>query len=298
MRLSSIPRIGAFFRAPVAVCGLLAACGPASDRTATSNPEPSTLRVLHPGGYGIFGPDWPAKFLVFMPLVRRAADGSLQGQLVRTWEHTPDHSSWTFHLRPGLEWHDGEPVTARDVKFSLDLLSHPLVQYDPPGRTVTVVDDTTVAITYESGGHALNTWTVCYPEHLLEGLDPETFFEWEFWNRPVGNGPYRFVDRIPETAIELEANPHYFAGRPVIDRVVLKIGKEYGDASGLVELLSDNVDAIPYMQPFDVVALEESVEFEVHYSVDSGNLTVLAWNQLHPALRDSGVRRALSLAID
>lgn len=286
-------------RGCVAAALLLAAtaCERSFDESSASG-DVSTLRVLNPGGEGIFGPDWPAKFLVFLPLVQRGADGSLEGQLARSWEHTPDFRSWVFHLRSGLEWHDGRPVTAEDVKFSLDLLSHPEVRYDPPGRTVTVVDDTTVSITYESGGDALNTWTVVYPKHLLETLDPADFFQWDFWNRPVGNGPYRFVDRIPETAIELEANSKYWAGAPRIDRVVLKIGQDYGEASGLLELLSGNVDAIPYVQPADLVAVESLDHYRTYYSFDAGILAVLAWNQAHPALADRRVRRALSLAID
>ena len=154
------------------------------------------------------------------------------------------------------------------------------------------------SFTYESGGDALNTWTALYPKHLLETLDPADFFQWDFWNRPVGNGPYRFAERIPETAIELEANPNYFAGVPRIARVVLKIGQDYGEASGLLELLSGNVDAIPYLQAADLVSVEDRDEHRTYYSVDAGHLAVLAWNQAHPALADRQVRHALSLAID
>jgi peptide/nickel transport system substrate-binding protein len=106
------------------------------------------------------------------------------------------------------------------------------------------------------------------------------------------------VNRIPETAIELEANPDYFAGTPTIDRVVLKIGLDYGEASGLVELLSGNVDAIPYVQPADLVSVDGRDEYRTDYSFDAGHLAVLAWNQAHPALVDRRVRQALSMAID
>jgi ABC-type transport system substrate-binding protein len=135
---------------PALGIALSVACGPGASDEPDDLAKTTTLTVLNPGGDGIFGPDWASKFLVFLPLIRSAADGSLEGQLAQSWEHTPDYRSWVFHLRSGLKWHDGEPVTARDVKFSLDLLSHPEVLYDPPGRTVTVVDDTTVDIAYDS----------------------------------------------------------------------------------------------------------------------------------------------------
>ena len=86
---------------------------------------------------------------------------------------------------------------------------------------MTVLDDSTYTITYHKGvlaGSPFNYYTVFYPRHLLEGLDPTEFSNWDFWTHPVGNGPYRYVRHIPKTMIEFEANPDYFLGQPKIER--------------------------------------------------------------------------------
>ena len=59
------------------------------------------------------------------------ADGAPRGELARSWETTPDGKTWTFHLRPDAHWHDGEPVTAADVVFTVGVLQDPA--YAGPG---------------------------------------------------------------------------------------------------------------------------------------------------------------------
>ncbi|MEJ2238852.1 MAG: ABC transporter substrate-binding protein, partial [Gemmatimonadales bacterium] len=139
--------------------------------------------------------DGAAKFLLFLELATPNARGELEGRLAERWEPLPDHRSWMIHLRQGVRWHDGVPVTAHDVKFTVDLWNHPDVLYvENPIESVEVLDDTTFIMTYKPG-NAWHTywypgyWTVFYPRHLLEHLDPAEFDEWEFWERPVGNGP-------------------------------------------------------------------------------------------------------------
>lgn len=195
-------------------------CGRGEDRPSAND---STLTVLYPiDEYGL-GPAWSAQsmFLVFSPLVARNEQGELEGRLARSWEHSPDYREWTVWLRSDIAWHDGVPFTARDVKFTLDLLSRPETGWAARGAySVSVLDDTTYRMTSTGTptrsaiGNPLDDYTVFYPKHLLEGLDPAQFYEWEFWKQPVGTGPYRYVRTIPHTMIELEANPAYFRGKP------------------------------------------------------------------------------------
>ena len=77
------------------------------------------------------------------------------------------------------------------------------------------------------------------PKHLLEGLDPKRFWQWEFWTHPVGNGPFRFVRYLPDRLIEFEANSAYYKGKPRVERVILKFVGE----AGLTELLGASVRA-------------------------------------------------------
>jgi peptide/nickel transport system substrate-binding protein len=264
------------------------------DRAGTT-----TLTILYPGDEHAFSLLWDedAKFLVFLPLVTRNAQGELEGRLARSWEHSPDYRTWTVHLRSDIRWHDGMPVTANDIKFTLEFLSRPeVLQLSPGAVSVTVLDDTTYTLTLHRGtdGSPLDDdWTVYYPKHLLERLDPAKWREWEFWVHPVGDGPYRYVRHVPRTMIELEANPDYYRGRPRIERVVLR----FGDPQ-VTELLSGNVDAIPEFNEIDLLKLAGDPRFEAYQGFRLFFARALVWNTRRPALRDVKVRRALTLAID
>jgi peptide/nickel transport system substrate-binding protein len=284
-------------RLPLFVLSLFvvpAGCGRDGDR---ADEEPSTITVLYYGDERIVSPNWnsTAAHLVFLPLATNDANGDLEGRLARSWEHSPDYVTWTVHLRTDVRWHDGVPVTAHDVKFSMDLLSDPDVHDMPRAFSITVLDDSTYTITYrkKAGGNPEDDYTVYYPKHLLEGLDPKEFAQWEFWIRPVGNGPYRYVRHVPKTMLELEANPDYFRGAPRIERVVLKFAE-----SPLTELLSGNVDVAQYVDRTDLLKLAGDPRFRTYESFVPANTKAILWNQHHPPFRDPDVRRALTLAID
>ena len=148
-------------------------------------------------------------------------NGDLQPQLAQSWEHSAYYLEWTYHLRTDARWSDGVPVTAHDVKFTLDLLSHPDVHYYIFDG-VTVVDDYTVMIRSLAGPGYRDDISY-FPKHLLERLEPKKYYDWDFWRHPtVSAGPYRFVRYVPETLMEFEANPTYYRGKPKIERLVYK----------------------------------------------------------------------------
>lgn len=231
-----------------------------------------------------------SRFLVFLPLVARDENGELEARLARSWEHSEDYREWTYHLRTDVRWHDGLPVTAHDIEFTVDLLVHPDVAYYPAGTmSLTVIDDSTVTVRY--AGIPQDWWTVYYPKHLLDDLDPTKFYDWEFWLHPVGNGPYRFVRYLPETMMEFEANPDYYRGKPAIERVVLKFG-----GAGVTELLSGAVDAAE-VDNMNLPRLAADSRFRL-YHVTSGAARAIYWQNDHPLFADASVRRALTLAIN
>jgi len=273
--------------------GLTAAgCGRGKDRVYSRG---STVTVAYCCGREALSPlqDLSAMFLVFSPLV--AYDRELREdvpRLAQRCEHSPDFREWTYYLRPGVKWHDGAPVTAHDVKFGLDLLTHPAVMYFGPDEveSVAVLDDSTVRVRM---GNLIHDEMGCLPKHLLADLDPHKIGDWEFWTRPVGNGPYRFVRYVPETMMEFRANPDYFRGKPRIERVVLKFAGE----AGLTELLSGGVDALPDANPAHIPKLAVDPRFRVYHNPSSYGSGIY-WHCAHPLFRDPRVRRALTLAIN
>ncbi len=305
-------RAAAFRRAGAAgfALAVFTACG-GSDSTADSSPSdqngapghrpititmytrsPSTrmfIPVLRGG---------PHMRMIFSPLFRWTREGEIEGDLVRSWEVGDDSGTWTYHLRTDVRWHDGTPLTARDVAFTIELYQDPGVLGHPPGSAVpTVVDDSTVVVRYlRSGWDPLETNSPILPAHLVEGLDSADYPSWEFWEAPAGTGPFRFVRQTELSFVELEANPRHHRGRPAIDRVLLR-----GGGGGYVELLAGNVDVLPMnSNSISVVQarlLEEDPRFAVYFDLSTGPIRI-HWNLSDPLFEDARVRRALSVGID
>ena len=268
---------------------LAAACSPADESPSSTS---STVTVAASSADYML-PDYSdADFLLFLPPATRASDGSLVPRLARSWEPSPDWGEVTYHLRTDVRWHDGVPVTAHDVKYTLDLLGHPdLDEYR--FDSVAVLDDSTVLIANRQ--HYYIDDVVYYPRHLIRDLEPAQFYDWEFWRRPVGNGPYRFVDYEPVTGMELEANQDFFNGKPAIERVVLRFLGSVD--AGLNELLAGNVDVAESrnLAARETVQADERFERYIRYY---GATAVLFLNHNRPFLSDPRVRKALVLALD
>jgi peptide/nickel transport system substrate-binding protein len=274
-----------------------AACGPADERTS---PVDSTITMAYCCGADALNPmlGLTSQFLLFAPLVAYDERGDVEGRLAYRWEHSQDYLDWTYHLRTDVRWHDGVPFTAHDVEFSFHLLTHPDVYYYTPGSvSAEALNDSTVTVRYhhpiQAGGDA---WTVYLPKHLLEQLDPAEVTTWEFWRRPVGNGPYRFVRYVPETATELQRNLDYYRLAPAIERVVLKFTAE----AALAELLGGGVDMITFPQatPRDVPKVVDDPRFRVYHQISPLSFVAIYWQNGHPLFRDPRVRHALTAALD
>ncbi len=251
----------------------------------------------------LFGPaqaDEPMS-LLFLPLAQASRDGEIEGRLALRWEHSADWRQWTVHLRTDVRWHDGVPFTAHDVAFTADLLMHPDIARIAPGSfTVTVIDDSTYTVvihTNDERGAVTPGSTrtgIYFPEHSLAGLDPAGFFQWDFWLHPIGNGPYRYVRHVPQTMIELEANPDFYLGPPSIERVVLKFGTD----NRLAELQSRSADIALYVEWADLLKLEGDPDLRSYWSKDTNVFMGIMWNVRDGPLSDPRVRRALTMAID
>jgi peptide/nickel transport system substrate-binding protein len=194
-----------------------------------------------------------------------------------------------------VRWHDGVPVSAHDIAFSVDLWHRVSHYYTSFIESATVVDDSTVTLRYTSSAdESIMSYITYYPKHILSALDPDEFYQWDFWTHPVGNGPYRFVRHMPQTMMEFAANPDFFRGKPKIQRVVLKFAQE----AGLAELLSGNVDAVTWTNPADIPKFAVDPRFRVYFSPESYRGYAIYWRNDHPLFEDPTVRRALTLAID
>jgi len=284
------------------IASFLTGCGDGDSvsRSAPTEPE-DTVTVLY---YSADESTWtdfgqPVMTLLFSPLMHEHG-WELEDRLARSRDMSPDGRSWTYHLRTDAYWQDGTPVTAHDIAFTVELfqnpdIDNPLAAQMARGRRVEVHDDSTFTVTFDSYQRDDKVWIgreVFLPKHLLEDLDPADFNTWEFWDAPVGNGPYRFVRMVPGQLIELEANPDYYRGRPEIDRVFIRVMARVG-----VELMAGEADVLTEVGPETAAILEEDPRFRIYAWVGS-RLQNMKLNHRSEIFGDSAVRRALDMALD
>ena len=239
---------------------------------------------------------------IFNGLVKYDKDIKLIGDLAERWDVSPDGKTITFHLRKGVEWHDGAPFTADDCLFTYQKLMDPKVAtpYSSSYMDVAkarVVDKLTFRVTYkEPFSPALESWSMgVIPRHLLEGKDLNTH---DFNRKPIGTGPYKLKEWIAGQKIVLEANDRYFEGRPNIDQYIYRI---IPDASTMFqELLSGGVDMMG-LNPLQYLRKSETRRIKENYRkfrYPANAFTYLGYNLASPLFSDKKVRQALAYAID
>jgi peptide/nickel transport system substrate-binding protein len=158
--------------------------------------------------------------LVFEGLVRLDASGDPQPALASSWTSSPDGATWTFRLRADAAWHDGTPVTADDVAFTVGTLQDP--GYHGPGAgswtgvTVTAVDNSTVRFDLDPpiGGFIDLATQAIAPHHLLSATAPAAMAADPFGQAPVGSGPYAMVELTQDHAILDPASSVEHGGGP------------------------------------------------------------------------------------
>lgn len=240
--------------------------------------------------------------LVFNGLVKYDEEIRLTGDLAESFETSPDCLSATFHLRKGVQWHDGKAFTADDVLFSYQRVVDPKVvtPYSSNFESVDRVekaDPYTVRVTYkEPFAPGLESWSMgILPKHLLEGKDLNTD---PFSRNPIGTGPFRFSEWTTGQKVVLKANPHYFEGAPEIEEFVYRIIPD--TATQFLELKALNLDLmalrpVQYQKQTDTPFFRR--EFN-RFKYPSLGYTYIGYNLLDPKFSDPRVRRALAHAVD
>lgn len=324
----------------LAAATLLATAVPATAQERTPNPpfrpvvaDPPLAADCEPGKYGgtlswcelgelsTFNPivagDATAnelKVLVWDSLVSYDNDRrTFEPGLAHRWEHSADGLEWTFHLRKGVKWSDGEALTADDVVFSYSAVFHPKIQNsdvdgfkvgDAPLPVVERVDDHTVRFRCKAVNALMilavsnvsilpeHLWAdsvagdrPTFPERMLATDDPKTF---------VGTGPFRVVRHDPGEAIVYERNPWSWrtdkAGNrlPYVDRAVALLAKDQNTRT--LKFLNGDYDVlndlpVPDYDQFRAKAKEGW--FTLKRAGLSLNTAWVTFNQ-HPGADDKG----------
>jgi peptide/nickel transport system substrate-binding protein len=237
--------------------------------------------------------------LIYDPLVRVDQEGNPRAALATSWE-VLEPTVWQFKLREGVTFHNGETFDAEDVKASIEYYVNPENEYRNIGHiqlieSVEVVDEYTVNIhTSEPFAAMLAKIMVLYlwPNEYVEEVGMEGLNQ-----RPIGTGPFKFVEWALDDHITFEGNPDYWGGAPKLDSVRYVQMPEA--ATRLAALEAGEMDMIEDVPPEQVQRLE-GLGFNVE-TVLFGQAWVLWVGQMNtrtPPLESKLVRQAIAYAID
>jgi peptide/nickel transport system substrate-binding protein len=236
---------------------------------------------------------------LFVGLVGLNADWQLYPRVAREvptlengqWRLLPNNEmEVTYRIRSGFKWHDGTPVTAGDAIFAWEVLRDRRTGAAPPDpgiSAMTAPDAGTVVVRWSARRHTANLGHALLPRHLLEAQfreNPAAIRTGAFAARPVGNGPYRFVEWVRGRHIRLQAVEDYAEGRPKIPTLVFRFFAS--DAAVGSEELHVNAAVYRPSPDFETIT-PPSLVFE-HIAVNLDD----------PWLRDRRVRQALLYALD
>lgn len=165
--------------------------------------------------------------LLFAGLTAHDAENNVVAGLAEDWDFDENTLTWTFRLREGLTFHDGEALTSEDVKFTLEAILNPdnqseIVSNYTDIEEINCPDPLTVEIRLSQVNVAFPDYMTIgiLPKHLLEGEDLATC---SFNQNPVGAGPYKLTEWDMGQSITMEKFDGYYGGEPNIDRVIFKI---------------------------------------------------------------------------
>jgi peptide/nickel transport system substrate-binding protein len=281
----------------------------------------STVRIGWAGspdslvpGKGILTEAYAIYELVYDTLFDLQFDGSFKPELAESWETSEDGKVWTFKIRQGVTWHDGQPLTANDIAYTYNLYkSDENFSYLNSNTTyfesIEAPDDGTLVITLTEPIPNLEFQTIAMyvlPQHIFQDA-PVEFENTEM----IGSGPFKMAEYRQGEFVRLAKNADYWTDPPKVDEVIFQT---FGSQDVLVQAIrTGQVDMITEMPATAVTGLRNDANVQV---VNGPPLAPFAadiiFNQMsvercpddggvcsgHPALLDKNVRLALAHATD
>jgi peptide/nickel transport system substrate-binding protein len=247
-------------------------------------------------------------------------DMSPQPGLAKSWDTSTDGLTWTFHIRTGVKWSDGQPLTAADIAYTYNRILHGTVEasswasYLTSVKQITAPDAQTVVLTLKKPNAVLPLLPVpILPEHIWKSVTEKQVKSYA--NEPkngqpiVGSGPFRLVSGTAGgSTYRFEANPDYWKGAPHVDEVVFRVFKSEDPA--VQALIKGEVDFVEGISPIQVRALQGKPGITAHNG-DSPGFDEIAFNtgsvdlktnkpigDPNPAVKDAKFRHALGFALD
>jgi peptide/nickel transport system substrate-binding protein len=240
------------------------------------------------------------ELLIMEPLFTPSADGqTFEPWLAESYEISPDNLSWTITLREGVTFSNGDPVTAADVKFSLEqaaasdawgFINVPIAE-----GTIEVQDDRTLVITTTFPWAALGASLALFANAILpedyNGMPKEEFFA-----NPIGTGPFMIDEWDQGTSLRLVRNPNYWQdGKPYLDSVTFV---SVPDDNARLNMLRGGQAHVIEAPPFAVLEALDAEPGIVAEAFQSSKTDLLYLNTRQAPFEDQNIRQAIAHAID
>ncbi|MEY8367636.1 ABC transporter substrate-binding protein [Anaerovoracaceae bacterium 42-11] len=237
--------------------------------------------------------------LLFAGLTAHDAENKVVPGLAENWDFDEERLTYTFRLRKGLTFHDGAPLTAADVKFTLEMIldeknQSEIISNYTDIEEISCPDDLTVEIRLSQVNVAFPDYMTIgiLPKHLLEGKDPQTD---SFNQNPVGAGPYKLVSWDQGQSITMERFDGYYGGTPRIERVIFKIVPEI-DARAM-QLRSGEID-MAMITAKTSASVEKEGGYRI-YRMKTADYRAIAYNFAKPLFSENPeLAGILSYAVD
>jgi peptide/nickel transport system substrate-binding protein len=249
-------------------------------------------------------------FQIFEPLiVRDPVDNTFKPWLATSWDVSQDGKAYTFKLRRDVKFHDGSPFNAEALKFNMDRTHDPALATRCGGCAVGFYEATDVVDPYTARIRLKTAWAPFLDSMSLHYrmVSPEQVRKvghQDFGRHPVGTGPFRFVEWIPNNRIVLERNPDYGwpspifrnKGRSYVDRVIFRMIPEPSTRVAALEAGEIHVaSAVPSQ---DFARLSKDQRFQAIIGLSPGIPFTFPMNTTKPPTNELAVRRALEWGID
>ena len=265
---------------------------------------PATLTVALPGDFPSLNPSRDTSPLgfnyrlnVFDQLTKVERDGRISPRLATAWTNTSDLLEWTFTIRKGATFHDGSPVTAKDVAWTMRYILD-----DPrsPSRTFLKLVKSVDVVGEDKVLFRLNEPYAIFDRQIsFINIMSEAYFkaagEDGYAMRPVGSGPYRVVSWTKDDRMVLEAVPTYWGGAPALKRATFR--PIPAEAARAAALASGEVQLVTTLPPALIDQLAATRGLDIGRAPGS-RVMFLAFNITKAPLADPRIREAVDLAID
>jgi peptide/nickel transport system substrate-binding protein len=270
--------------------------------SCSKKPDPNTLVMLIESSptnldprVGVDAQSERIDNLIFDDLLTRGDNLNVAPGLAERWE-IPDPLTYIFHLHRGVRFHDGRPLTSRDVKWTIDslLLGKVISTKKTTYRFVDHIetpDDHTVIFRMKEPDAAL-LWNL---SDGAMGVVPYGSGK-EVTTHPVGSGPFKFVSAETDKEVILVRNDDYWGGKPSLPSVRFAVVPD--GTTRALELRKGSADvAINALTPDTVLTLEREPSLAIEHAPGTV-LAYLGFNLRDPILKDLRVRQAIAYALD